>query len=181
MAAITPNLAFWDGIHESIHSAFIDAFSEEVLNQSLTKREMSSASPNEKYSRLKALTEQELTTLGDGVAQDSHRVQMLTHLKGMLQGEESDYQGATATWHQLVINQHPSRPNLAALFNLAGVLEQQHRYMESEWILRTLVPLLQLKIADDSPQAIGGVRNLARCVSKQGRKAEAKDIVEVAM
>lgn len=180
MANPTPTSTFWDGIHENVHQAFLDALPDQVLDQSLQEAKIVPTSTEAKYVHLKALAEEHLAAKSGKVSQDSKEIIRLTHLVGMLQGEVSDFQGAAATWQQLLMNQHPSRPNLAALYNLSGTLEQQGRYMEAEWMLRAVVPLLQLKIAENSPQAIGGVRNLARCISKQGRKAEAKEVVKVA-
>lgn len=175
-----PTSRFWDGIDESIHQAFIEVIPEMTLENSLRDGINNPTTVGERHAHLRSLIEQELENLGAKESLPSHEATLLLHLLGMLQMQDNEHDQAATTWHRLLHNNHPSRPNLSALYNLATVLEQQKQYREAESLLRALIPLLQVKIAEDSPQAIGSVMRLTSCVSKQGRKAEAREILDVA-
>ena len=170
--------SFWTGIHENIHRAFDKASLEQALEVSLQSKNAGFSTVEQKYAHLKMLAERELGLRRQN--NNSESIQLLNHLIGMLQLERGDYSSAEDTWLQKLISNHPSRPDLAALYNLAFTYEEQGRYREAEPLLRALGPLLQWKIGEASPQVLGCVRRLATCVFKQGRQDEAKDILSYA-
>ena len=171
-----PSLAtsFWEGVGNNIRGAFNDAIPEpdQTLAKGLTTSDSEVKTIEEKYALIRQLAETELEARKGSTEQDGARKQR--HLIAMLDFDKVE------TWHRLLQHNHPSRPNLSALFNLAFSFLEEGRYLECEGLTRALIPLLESKIRIDAPQVLGAVRMLALCVSKQGRKEEASDILDVA-
>lgn len=171
--------AFWVGIHDNIHGAFVEAVPEQTLENTLHTDDVELWTLEQKHGHLKSLVERELEARrrnGD----NSDSVGRQVHVIGMLQSELGDYSASQATWHHLLVNNHPSRPNLSALYNLAYSFEEQQKHVEAEGMLRAITPLLQWKIGEASPQVLGCIRMLARCIYNQGRADEAKETLELA-
>jgi hypothetical protein len=174
------NSAFWTGVDESIRQPINEVIAKEKLEDSLRESNGNLITIDEKYSLLRTLVDQELDGRSVKGVDESPRIKLLAHLQTMLQTTKSDLQQEATAWQLVLCQRSPSKPVYSALYNLAFVLEQQKKYLEAECLHRAMVPLLQLRIGDDSPQAIGSFRRLASCVAHQGRTTEAVEILNTA-
>ena len=166
--------SFWDGVGDNMRRAFNDAIPEpeQTLQNTLAGGDSGPETIEEKHAVIREIAEKELQARDGSIEKDAAR--KLTHLIAMVDPE------SVAAWHRLLQNNDVSRPNLAALFNLAWAFFEEGRYLECEALIRTLVPLLQKEISTADPRVLGGIRMLAGCVAQQGRKEEASDILDVA-
>jgi hypothetical protein len=171
---------FWTGIDESIRQPINEIIPKEKFENSLRESTGNLTTIEEKYSLLSTLVDQELNGRSVKGADESPRVKLLAHLQTMLQTTKSELQQEAIAWQLVLCQRSPSKPVYSALYNLAFVLEQQKKFMEAECLHRAMVPLLQLRIGNESPQAIGSFRRLASCVAHQGRKTEAVEILNAA-
>ena len=172
--ASSSTTSFWNGIGDNMRRAINDAIpeAEQTLEISVAATDFEPKTIEEKHDLIRKLAEKELQARNGSTEKDTTR--KLTHLIAMLDPE------SVAAWHRLLQNDDVSRPNLAALFNLAYAYSEEGRYLESEALIRALIPLLQKEIRTDAPQVLGGIRMLAACVFKQGRKEEASQVLDVA-
>lgn len=70
---------------------------------------------------------------------------------------------------------------MSALHSLSGVLEERGRYDKAEAAAREVLPWLQgheVLGSSDSPQALGCMKVLVRCMWKQSEYAEAEGWIE---
>jgi hypothetical protein len=96
----------------------------------------------------------------------------------MLQTEIHHYTAAESTWLTLLSANHPSQPNLAAMSNLNDVLNLQHKYAEAEGLALELLPLLQSRLGEGSPQSLGCMRKLMESLVGQERGDEAREVLQ---
>ena len=164
--------SFWDGFN--MRSAFNNVIpeGEQKLQECLATNDSEVKTIEEKSALIKKVAEKELEARKGSTEKDATR--KLVHLIAMVDPEQ------VAAWQRLLQNNDVSRPNLAALYNLAGAYLDERRYLECEGQIRAMIPLLQKEISTDSPQVLGGIRMLAACVAKQGRKEEASEVLDVA-
>ena len=171
--------SFWEDIRDNTRQASADAIPEQMLEERLKASNVEIMTLQQKHALLKALAEREVEARKSDMNGNPDVTRRQLHLIGMLQSEEGDEVGSAATWHRLLYYNHPSHPNLSALYNLACSFEEQEKYVEAEALMRALVPLLQWKIGEHSPQAFGCMKLLAKCIFKQGRKSEASEALHV--
>ncbi|EPE30043.1 TPR-like protein [Glarea lozoyensis ATCC 20868] len=69
------------------------------------------------------------------------------------------------------------RRNLAVVYNLARVLNSNEWFTDAEEILKSLLPELIEALGTGSRQVIGTLPELSLAIGKQGRYAEAREII----
>jgi hypothetical protein len=95
----------------------------------------------------------------------------------MLQTEIHHYTAAESTWRTLLSTTASSRPDIAAASNLIGVLNLQHKYSEAETLAVELLPLLHIKVGENSSQALGCMRKLVLSSVGHDKGDEAREVL----
>lgn len=93
----------------------------------------------------------------------------------MLYTETKDYAAAEMTYRTL-LSTTPS--DLAAMSNLIEVLNLQHKYPEAQSLSMDLLPLLQSKLGETSPQSLGCMRKLMLSLIGQDKGSEAREALK---
>lgn len=70
------------------------------------------------------------------------------------------------------------KDSVKAQHYLSFVLEERGYYAEAEKIALSLKPRIDKELGEDSPQAIGCRKIIARAVWKQGRRVEARELIK---
>ena len=151
---------------------FIDVYGEDGLKAAIFANGTPKSVP-EKLKLLVSLANSRLAEEGNPV---EVRTRML-HTLGLLQSELGDHPACEKIWRELAPGRVPTQPDLAAISNLAMCLNAQEKYPEAEPLLRTLTPLIQLKIGENSPQALSCYRMLAENLKGQGRSKDAQSLL----
>jgi predicted Zn-dependent protease len=174
---LTHQSSFWDSIPTALRQSVELAIPAQILRTRLP-----ASSPNlaTEYTQLESL-------LKDVAAQDHlpsqsqspsfQRTSALFPL-AMLYTETRDYAAAESTYRTL-LSTSPS--DLAAMSNLIEVLNLQHKYVEAQTLSMDLLPLLQRKLGENSPQSLGCMRKLALSLIGQNKGGEAREILERGM
>jgi predicted Zn-dependent protease len=175
--AINDQSSFWDSIPTSLRQSVELAIPPQTLRTRLPP-----SSPNlaSRYTQLEYL-------LKDVAAQDhlpsQTEVTSPAHISAlfplaMLYIETKDYAAAESTYRTL-LSTSPS--DLAAMSNLIEVLNLQHKYPEAQSLSMDLLPLLQSKLGEISPQSLGCMRELMLSLIGQNKRGEAREILERGM
>ena len=93
----------------------------------------------------------------------------------ILYTETENYAAAESTYRTL-LSTTPS--DLAAMSNLIEVLNLQHRCPEAETLSIKLLPVLQSKLGENSPQSLGCVRKLMFSLIGQNKRGEAREVLK---
>jgi len=180
-----PDTKFWSSIDYRISRAFLSVFSLEEtktmpLDSKLTEKEKiqlfikiiheryeaeeAKHAPTPLYDAdytvwKKLMSGMSLMAYYDKDVKEQERV-----LRVMIAQQEKD--GGKADWQ--------------TLSGLSNVLEQKGEYAEAEKIRRAVMPEFRecKGLGLDAPQTLGNTRQLIECVWKQGKEAEAQDLIK---
>jgi hypothetical protein len=177
---------FWESVPTSLRNAIEHAVPASILQDRLSL----STQPDtlaSKYtlleSLLKDIIKQEYQTTHLSNNQFNHHQSKTLHISAlfplaMLQTESHHYTAAESTWRTLLSTTLPSQPDLAAMSNLIDVLNLQHRYSEADTLAVELLPVIQNKLGENSPQSLGCMRKLMLSLVEQGKGVEAREVLQ---
>lgn len=184
-ATAEPQASFWHGMPSDLQPFFEEVMPSASRNATLPEKG-DTKSVESRLGQLAILVEAEIAQRSKSTDTDPvpetgpSSCKAALHLLGCIYHEQNKLADAERVWRKLLEGNDPSTPNLAALSNWAGtrwqladVRKDKQMLAEAEVYLRMLVPLLQLQIGKESPQALGALRMLIPCVLRLGRREEA--------
>lgn len=178
-SAMSPNNKSTDWILPRLVEQIKSTFTEAELNQ-LAQPPIANETPTGRTKALESLAADSVVAKEDSLGPDHTDTLKAMHTLGLVQSEAGSPARAEQTWRKLLTIRERDSPYsaLAVRSNLGFVLVEQGKYAEAEEIARQLLPVLQKRYGNESPQALGTLRQLIEAVGGQRRVEEAKGLVE---